>query len=176
MRTLCAGLAPFISIALIAASAAWSAEGDNQREQPVGKPALALSGNCPICMITTQRPVSGKEAFAVAHKTYKYRCCSADHLAKFREDADRNAIQFDGTCIVTLIDEHKTVKGDPEVFDVKDGNLLIFATTDCKAKFKKDPARYLAEARKVQEQERMDGIAKDKNKEEKDNTIPRRDK
>lgn len=177
MRTHTAGsLLLVVAGAIFAVSSACSAEGGGEPEQPNGKPVLATGGNCPICLVTLQRPVEGKEAFAMAHKGYKYRCDSGEHLEKLKADPDRNAIQFDGTCIVTLVDEKKTVKGDPEVFDVKDGNLLIFATTDCKARFMKDPSRYLAEARKVQEQERMDGIAKDKEKKEKEEAMPRREK
>jgi hypothetical protein len=59
-----------------------------------------------------------------------------------RSGASGRTPALGGYCPVSLVDEHRLVRGRPETATDHDGSVFVFASPAARARFRKDPARY----------------------------------
>lgn len=99
-----------------------------------------LDGNDPIDMIEG-RIVSGSASFSTNYLRHEYRFCSAEHLAAFKKNPTRYAVQNGGACgkMGAL-----TGKGSPNRWAVANGKIYLFASDGCKTAFLENLDQYTA--------------------------------
>jgi hypothetical protein len=108
------------------------------------EPRLALKGYDPVAYFAEGRPVLGKEEFEYAWDEVRYRFASDGNMSTFRDDPDRYAPQFAGSCAMGMSKGVK-LEADPENWLILDGRLFVFYSADARARFKTD-AKTLATA------------------------------
>ncbi len=108
-------------------------------EEP--KPVLALSGNCPVCLIDSDKTVEGDPKITSVHGGFEYRFPNLKTKKKFDSKPEKYAIQFDGHCAVSRR-LGRPLKGVPDIYAVYDKRIFIFSNEEIKQIFLKNPEKY----------------------------------
>jgi YHS domain-containing protein len=111
----------------------------NKKEQEV-----ALSGFCPVSLVSDKRLVQGQAEYTVAHEGRLYRFANLISFNLFRRDPERYAPVNGGNCPVAQIDRRSTEPGDPRFGALFEGRLFLCATEADRQRFLREPARYAA--------------------------------
>jgi len=106
---------------------------------------LALNGHDPVAYMTDGAPVLGTIEHSSRHDGAVYRFASAEHATTFASARERHAPRFGGYCAFAA-SQNRLSPGDPQVFLIQDGKLLLFTNRDFLEQFTKDPAGNLREA------------------------------
>jgi len=110
-------------------------------------PRLAIGGYDPVAYFTDGQPLLGKPEFEHAWDGARYRFVSAKHMTLFRDDPDRFAPQFAGSCTMAMSRGMK-VEANPKNWLISNGRLFVFYSSDAEARFQADPQGRAAEADK----------------------------
>jgi YHS domain-containing protein len=102
----------------------------------------ALSGYCPVSLITNHRLVRGQSEHTVRHEGHVYRFASADLSSHFRKDPERFIPVNRGNCPVTQVDDGAAKPGDPRWGVLYQGRLFVCASDEARRRFLGDPQRY----------------------------------
>ena len=102
-----------------------------------GESRLALGGADPVLLIKGEE-VAGEENRAEVHQGFTYRFAGEKTQNLFRDNPERFAIQFEGSCA-----RMRSAAGNPAVFTVHDEKIYIFGGESCREEFVADPPRYL---------------------------------
>jgi len=104
----------------------------------------ALSGYCPVSLVSQKKLVAGQAEYAVTHEGRLYRFASILSFVRFRRDPERYVPANDGRCPVSQIDGEKTAAGDPRFGVVYQGRLYLCASKEERQTFLRQPERYAA--------------------------------
>jgi len=106
---------------------------------------LALRGYDPVAYFTESRAVKGDPRFRSTHGGATYRFATADHKARFDREPSKYEPAFGGFCGYGASVE-KLFPGDPELFQVLDGRLVLQFNRTVWDLWVKDVAGHLAKA------------------------------
>jgi hypothetical protein len=99
---------------------------------------LAIGGYDPVAYFTDGQPMLGKPEFEHAWDGARYRFVTAPHMTLFRNDPDRFAPQFAGSCAMAMSKGMK-VEANPKNWVISNGRLFVFFSSDAAARFQADP-------------------------------------
>jgi YHS domain-containing protein len=105
---------------------------------------LALSGYCPVSLVSDKLLVPGQTEYTVTHDGLLYRFASVVTFNLFRRDPDRYVPVNRGNCPVARVERKATELGNPRFGVLFQGRLFLCATDADRRRFLKDPARYAA--------------------------------
>jgi YHS domain-containing protein len=110
--------------------------------RPKSESRLALSGYCPVSLISDRRLVPGQTEYTVQHEGRVYRFASLVMRNLFRRDPERYVPVNRGECPVSQVERRTARAGDPRWGALYDGRLYLCATEEDRRRFLKDPQRY----------------------------------
>jgi YHS domain-containing protein len=120
-------------------------EPASEAPRPVKKEEnAALSGYCPVSLVSEKKLVEGQPEYAVTHEGRLYRFASLVSFVRFRRDPERYVPANDGLCPVAQLDREKQAAGDPRYGVLYQGRLYLCASKEDRRKFLRDPERYAA--------------------------------
>jgi YHS domain-containing protein len=103
---------------------------------------LALSGYCPVSLISDKKLVAGQTEYTVTHEGRLYRFASMLTFNLFRRDPERYVPVNDGNCPVAHVDRGTKRAGDPRYGALYQGRLFLCSTAADRKRFLEEPARY----------------------------------
>jgi hypothetical protein len=106
---------------------------------------VGLGGYDPVAYGAYDAPMAGLGEYAAEHGGAKYRFASAAHKATFDGDPSKHVPAYGGFCAFAA-SENRLSEADPTVFQIVDGQLLVFTSLDYKQQFNKDTAGNKAKA------------------------------
>jgi YHS domain-containing protein len=110
--------------------------------RPKSETRVALSGYCPVSLISDRRLVPGQSEYTVQHEGRVYRFANRVMSNLFRRDPDRYVPINRGDCPVSQVDRGTPQPGDPRWGVLYHGRLFLCATQDARRRFLNDPERY----------------------------------
>ncbi|GAB6167059.1 hypothetical protein JCM19992_30590 [Thermostilla marina] len=132
------------------------AEQAQPHPQPIAEqPAAVLpatpgvDGYCPVELVENERWVLGDERWAVEHRGRTYLMSGPEQQQKFLANPDRYAPVLSGLDPVAFLDGRQSTAGVTEYCVVYDGRLYMFSSADHLARFRQNPSRYAALARRT---------------------------
>jgi YHS domain-containing protein len=103
---------------------------------------VALSGYCPVSLISDRRLVQGQAEYTVTHEGRLYRLANLITFNQFRRDPERYVPANGGNCPVAHIDRRSTEAGDPRYGALFEGRLFLCASEADQQRLLREPARY----------------------------------
>jgi YHS domain-containing protein/thiol-disulfide isomerase/thioredoxin len=120
--------------------AADRANADSRR--PKEETKLALSGYCPVSLVSDRKLVAGQTEYTVRHEGTAYRFASAVLSERFRQEPERYIPANGGDCPVTELDRGIARPGDPRWGVLYHGRLYLCASEGARRRFLTEPGRY----------------------------------
>jgi YHS domain-containing protein len=105
---------------------------------------VALSGFCPVSLVSDKRLVQGQSEYTVTHEGRLYRFASLVTFNLFRGDPERYVPVNQGNCPVSQLDRKTAQPGDPRYGVLFQNRLFLCATDADRRRFLEQPARYAA--------------------------------
>lgn len=105
---------------------------------------LALSGYCPVSLVSDKRLVQGQAEYTVTHEGRLYRFANLLSFNRFRRDPQRFVPVNDGYCPVAQVDRADRRPGNPSFGALYQGRLFLCSNQADRKRFLQDPARYAA--------------------------------
>ena len=106
---------------------------------------VGLGGHDPVAYVKDGAAVKGAAAQVSEHDGAKYRFSSAEHKATFDADKAKHAPQYGGYCAYAA-SLNRVSEADPTVWQIVDGQLLVFTDRSYKLQFNADVAGNKAKA------------------------------
>src|SRR5262245_37009063 len=106
---------------------------------------VGLGGHDPVAYAADNAAVKGAAEQTSGHGGATYRFASAAHKATFDADKVKHAPQYGGYCAYAA-SMNRLSEADPTVFQIVDGQLLVFTNADFKERFDQDVAGNKAKA------------------------------
>ncbi len=106
------------------------------------KPALALEGNCPVCILTAQKWVKGNEQIAAEYDGKTYLFPGEEQKKMFLTDPAKFVPALGGDCIVCYVQGGKRPAGKIEHYSLYKDRLFLFPSEAEKAEFDAQPTKY----------------------------------
>lgn len=106
---------------------------------------VALGGHDPIAYATDGAPVLGVAELAMRHHGATFRFASAEHQATFAGDRVHHAPRYGGYCAYAA-SQNRLSPGDPQVWQIVDGQLVLFTSLEFRDLFNADAATNLRTA------------------------------
>ena len=103
---------------------------------------MALSGYCPVSLVSDRALVVGKTEYTVRHAGRIYRFASVDSSDRFREDPDRYVPVKNGSCPVNQMDRGKALDGNPKWGVLYKNHLFLCASEQDRRRFLQNPDHY----------------------------------
>jgi YHS domain-containing protein len=110
--------------------------------RPKEETKLALSGYCPVSLISDRKLVAGQTEYTVHHEGRAYRFASAVLSDRFRREPERYIPANGGDCPVTELDRGLARPGDPRWGVLYQGRLYLCASEEARRRFLGAPGRY----------------------------------
>jgi YHS domain-containing protein len=117
---------------------------ERQAARPRNESQLALSGYCPVSLVSEKRLIPGQAEYTVTHDGRLYRFANLVRFNLFRRDPQRYIPANGGNCPVAEIERQDTEPGDPRFGVLFQGRLFLCATDADRQRFIQEPARYAA--------------------------------
>jgi YHS domain-containing protein len=111
-------------------------------DRPKSEERLALSGYCPVSLISGRKLVPGQAQYTVEHEGKLYRFASPVLSNQFRREPDRYIPVNRGECPVCRVGRGVVQPGDPRWGVLYQGRLFLCATAEARRQFLQDPDRY----------------------------------
>ena len=105
---------------------------------------VALSGYCPVSLVSDKRLVQGQSEYTVTHEGRLYRFANLVTFNLFRGDPDRYVPVNQGNCPVSQLDRGTAKPGDPRFGVLFQNRLFLCASDTDRTRFLEQPARYAA--------------------------------
>jgi YHS domain-containing protein len=124
---------------------AGSSPGSTARSDPARpktETQVALSGYCPVSLISGKRLVPGQTEYTVQYEGRVYRFANALMSNLFRKDPERYVPVNRGDCPVSQVERGVERPGDPKWGVLYQGRLFLCSTEDARRRFLKEPERY----------------------------------
>ena len=106
---------------------------------------VGLGGHDPVAYATDNAAVAGAAEHSSQHEGATYQFASAEHKSTFDAAPAKHAPQYGGYCAFAA-SMNRLSDSDPTVFQIVDGQLLVFTNEDFKQKFNADVAGNKAKA------------------------------
>jgi YHS domain-containing protein len=106
---------------------------------------VGLDGHDPVAYAADKAAVPGAAEHTSQHDGATYRFASAEHKSTFDAAPAKHAPQYGGYCAYAASLDRLS-DSDPTVFQILDGQLLVFTNEDFKLKFNQDVAGNKAKA------------------------------
>ncbi len=117
-------------------------------ESETGKSSIALHGKCPVSLIQKGKWVDGDPQYGCVHRGKLYLFADGEKLLTFQLDPDAFSPMLAGYDPVIFSESGELVEGQEKhgVFMGKLPNqsVILFSSTENRAKFQHDPRRYLS--------------------------------
>lgn len=127
--------------------------GGSQKQKPETPPAtsndlvlvsvddkgVAVGGHDPVAYATDKAAVKGSDQHASSQTLATYHFASAEHKQTFEKDPATHAPRYGGYCAYAA-SQNRLTPGDPQVWRIIDGKLMLFANPGFRDSFEKDPA------------------------------------
>ncbi len=110
--------------------------------RPKEETKLALSGYCPVSLVSDRKLVTGQTEYTVQHEGNTYRFASAVMSSRFRKEPERYIPANGGDCPVTELDRGIAAPGDPRWGVLYQGRLYLCASDEARRRFLGEPGRY----------------------------------
>ncbi|MGP0067935.1 MAG: thioredoxin family protein [Isosphaeraceae bacterium] len=110
--------------------------------RPKSENQVALSGYCPVSLISDKRLVRGQTEYTIQHEGRVYRFASAVMSNLFRKDPERYIPVNRGDCPVSQVERGVERPGDPKWGVLYQGRLFLCASEDARRRFLKEPDRF----------------------------------
>jgi YHS domain-containing protein len=110
--------------------------------RPKEETKFALSGYCPVSLVSDRKLVAGQTDYSVRHEGNTYRFANAALSERFRKEPERYIPANDGDCPVTELDRGLARPGDPRWGVLYQGRLYLCASEEARRHFLGDPRRY----------------------------------
>ncbi len=124
------------------------AEGDQNARPPAARPKteteVALSGYCPVSLVSDKRLVPGQLEYTVTHEGRLYRFASLVSFNLFSKDPQRYVPVNQGNCPVAQLDRSTKQPGDPRYGVLYQGRLFLCGSDADRQRFLQEPVRYAA--------------------------------
>jgi YHS domain-containing protein len=117
---------------------------DSDRRRPKTETQVALSGYCPVSLVSDKRLVQGQTEYTVTHEGRLYRFANLITFNLFRGDPARYVPVNDGNCPVAQLDRGVQQPGDPRFGVLFQGRLFLCSSVEERRLFLAEPARYAA--------------------------------
>jgi YHS domain-containing protein len=111
-------------------------------KKPKTETKLALSGYCPVSLISDRKLVQGQAEYTIQHEGRMYRFASTLMVNLFRKDPERYIPVNGGQCPVAQVDQGKPKAGDPKWGVLYEGRLFLCGTEQDRKLFLASPERY----------------------------------
>ncbi|MGZ3336068.1 MAG: thioredoxin family protein [Isosphaeraceae bacterium] len=122
--------------------------GDSAQKRNPTKPKtetqVALSGFCPVTLVSDKRLVPGQAEYTVTHEGRLYRFASLVTFNLFSRDPQRYVPVNNGNCPVAQLDRGTMHPGDPKYGVLYQGRLFLCASDSARKRFLQEPVRYAA--------------------------------
>jgi YHS domain-containing protein len=105
---------------------------------------VALSGFCPVSLVSDKRLIQGQSEYTVTHEGRLYRFANLVTFNLFRRDPERYVPVNEGNCPVSQLDRKTAQAGDPRYGVLFQNRLFLCATDADRRLFLEQPARYAA--------------------------------
>jgi YHS domain-containing protein/thiol-disulfide isomerase/thioredoxin len=119
-------------------------------EDAVGKPiigiaqtVIALDGYCPVTLRTTRTWKKGDQQIALNHEGQTFLFLAADKRDEFQSNPARYAPKLLGCDPVVLAESNLAIRGSTKYGAFYEGELYLFESNDTRAKFRKEPTRFI---------------------------------
>jgi YHS domain-containing protein len=122
--------------------AASAAKAEESAKKPKTETKVALSGYCPVSLISDRKLVQGHAEYTIQHEGRMYRFANTLMVSLFRKDPERYIPVNGGQCPVSQIDRKKPLSGDPKWGVLYEGRLFLCATEQDRKLFLSTPERY----------------------------------
>lgn len=122
----------------VAKAVAGKPDADKAKKEP----PLALSGYCPVTLITQRKLVAGRAEHSVEHDGHVYRFAGEAQKAKFRQDPERFIPVNRGNCPVAQVEQAVERPGSPRWGLWFQNRLFVFASDEARHRFLEEPSRY----------------------------------
>jgi YHS domain-containing protein/thiol-disulfide isomerase/thioredoxin len=119
-----------------------AAHGGTAAPRSKDEPKPALSGYCPVSLVSDRKLVAGQAAHTVEHEGRTYRFANVAMSEQFRKEPERFIPVNRGDCPVTQVDHGIARPGIPRWGLLYQGRLFVFATEGARRQFLDDPDRY----------------------------------
>jgi YHS domain-containing protein len=106
---------------------------------------VGLGGHDPVAYATDNAAIAGTAEQSSQHGGAMYRFASAEHKAAFDAEPAKHAPRYGGYCAFAA-SQNRLSQSDPKVFQIVDGQLLVFTNESFKEQFNKDVAGNKAKA------------------------------
>ena len=103
---------------------------------------VALSGYCPVSLVSDKRLVQGQSEYTVTHEGRLYKFANLVTFNRFRRDPERYVPVNQGNCPVSQLDRETEQPGDPRYGVLFQNRLFLCATAADRRRFLEQPARY----------------------------------
>lgn len=101
----------------------------------------ALQGYCPVAYSVMQEAVKGDPKISLEVDGHKYLFANADARKMFKEHPEKYTVAFGGWC-ATAASMNQLMVSDPKQFLVQDGVTYLFSSSEAKAMFSAEPAKF----------------------------------
>jgi YHS domain-containing protein/thiol-disulfide isomerase/thioredoxin len=105
--------------------------------------ALAMDGYCAVTLRATRSWKPGQKQFSLEHDGQTFLFLAADQRDEFKANPVRFAPRLLGCDPVVLAESDLAVRGSTKFGAYYEGELFLFESTETRARFKKEPARYV---------------------------------
>ena len=105
---------------------------------------VVINGYDAVSYQVNEKPLPGNENIFSEWKGGKWLFSSEENKSLFESDPNQYAPLFGGYCVYA-ISKGVTANTDPEVYEVMDGKLILFAAEDVHVEWMKDPVGNLEE-------------------------------
>ena len=118
--------------------------GRRNATKPKTETEIALSGFCPVSLVSDKRLVPGQAEYTVTHEGRLYRFASLLTFNLFSKDPQRYVPVNNGNCPVAQLDRGTAHPGDPKYGVLYQGRLFLCASDSDRKRFLQEPVRYAA--------------------------------
>ena len=132
-----------LGLLAVVATAPIAGAGESDRK-------AALHGYCPASYLLTGKAVMGNAAHQSAFEGKLYYFAGAEAKQAFDADPKKYLPRFDGLCTCALGGSYgNRFWGDPEIFEIVDAKVYLFALERARRAYATDPARFIRKAEEV---------------------------
>jgi YHS domain-containing protein/thiol-disulfide isomerase/thioredoxin len=110
--------------------------------RPKEETKFALSGYCPVSLVSDRKLVAGQTEYTAQHEGRSYRFANGVLSDRFRQEPERYVPANDGDCPVTELDRGLARPGDPRWGVLYQGRLYLCASEEARRRFLGEPRRY----------------------------------
>lgn len=106
---------------------------------------LALSGFCPVTMITRAELAQGNPQFQHNYRGMRFQFLTSRERDDFARNPDRFLPVNAGFCVVTLVERGQRVPGRVDLPALFEDRVYLFSADDARQRFLREPERYIDE-------------------------------